>query len=93
MSAFNDLEDAIVQILHPNHTAADLPPKPGEGAPVIIPETLMQARDTARALSMIASGWPELSRQGFEDYLTDAAGYLTELADAVEEWQTHVGAA
>jgi len=80
--------DALVGVLHPTRTAAEFPPKPTDTVSVPVTDVaLRNAVSTADALEMIVSGWPELTRRGFESYLTDAASYLRELADAVTALQ------
>ncbi len=80
------IADAVVDILHPGHTAADLPPKV-TSVPLVSEGTLRLARETAHALEMISGGWPELTSRGFHDYLNDGAAAIYDLADAVEQMQ------
>ena len=65
----------------------DLPDLSKPGVPLVSESTLRLARETAHALEMIAGGWPELSSQGFRDYLNDGAAAIYDLAIAIEEMQ------
>lgn len=65
----------------------DLPDLSKPGKPLVSESTLRLARETAHALEMIAGGWPELSSQGFRDYLNDGAAAIYDLAIAIEEMQ------
>ena len=65
----------------------DLPDLSKPGIPLVSESTLRLARETAHALEMIAGGWPELSSQGFHDYLNDGAAAIYDLADAIEQMQ------
>lgn len=95
MSARVRLEDAILRALNGQPEDAPIPPKPSDlpddtttvSVPVVTEAALFNARQTAAALDTIASGWPELTRSGFRDYLTDAAAYLEEFATAIEAQQ------
>lgn len=78
------LETVIADLYAPD-TAATKP------VPVVAEITLRQARETASALEKIAGGWPELSSQGFHDYLNDGAAAIYDLADAIEQMQRSLG--
>lgn len=65
----------------------DLPDLSKPGKPLVSESTLRLARETAHALEMIAGGWPELSSQGFHDYLNDGAAAIYDLANTIEEMQ------
>lgn len=62
-------------------------PTETKSIPLVSESTLRSARETAHALELISDGWPELSSQGFHDYLNDGAAAIYDLASTIEEMQ------
>ena len=93
MNKSDRLTDNILRALNGQPDNTPIPPKPTDlpehtvSVPVVAPSVLFIARETAAALDNIASGWPELTHNGYHDYLTDGANLLRELADAVQAQQ------
>lgn len=65
----------------------DVPDLSKPGVPLVSETTLKLARETAHSLELIAGGWPELTHQGFVDYLNEGAAAIIDLADAIEQMQ------